>query len=112
MSYSSGATYGGFETTRSKGPSTPEEKIALDESDTSVHACACEVLSGEGEGALRAVDGDDLSAGMFVRDRERDRAGADPDVEDPRLGKLGEEREAALDDDLGFRPRDKRPSST
>src|SRR6185436_19578970 len=92
-----------------EGPFDAGDKIALDEASASVHARACEVLSGEGEGALRAVDGDDLSAGMLVRDRERDRAGADPDVEDPRLGKLGEEREAALDDDFGLRPRDERP---
>ena len=63
-----------------EGSSDLGEEIALDEADASVHRRAFHVLPGEGEGALRAVDGDDLSAGMLVRDREGDRAGADPDV--------------------------------
>ena len=44
----------------------------------------------------------------LVRERERDRAGAGADVEHARLVDAGEQREAALDDDLGLGPRDER----
>ena len=42
---------------------------------------------------------------MLVRDRQSDRAAAGADVEDARLLGSGQQREAALDDDLRLRPR-------
>ena len=48
--------------------------------------------------------------GLLVRDRERDRARAGADVEHAGLLDAVEEREAALDDDLGLGPRDQRPA--
>ncbi len=46
---------------------------------------------------------------MFVGDRERDRSGADPDVEDARFDEVAEKGETALDHDLGLGAGNERP---
>src|SRR4051794_24279282 len=45
---------------------------------------------------------------MLVRDRERNRAGTDTDVQDPRLRNVAYVKETALDDALGLGARDQR----
>src|SRR5881398_1995945 len=47
---------------------------------------------------------------MLVGERQRDRARAGAEVEHPRLTLAAQELEAALDDDLGLRPRHQRAS--
>ena len=64
------------------------------------------VRPGDLERARRRVDSGHERPRMLVRDRERDRAAARPDVEDARLGEAGDPREAALDHDLGLGSRD------
>ena len=58
------------------------EQVAVDEPHPSVQGRAAPVLLGDLERGRGDVGGDDPGIGPLVRDRERDRAGADADVED------------------------------
>ena len=55
------------------------------------------------------VDSRHARAGVLVRDRQRDRAAAGPDVEHVGVADLRQAGEAALDDDLGLGPWDENP---
>ena len=64
------------------------------------------IRAGHLERARGHVDSRHASAGVLVRDRQRDRAAAGPDVENVSVADLRQAREAALDDDLGLGPWD------
>jgi hypothetical protein len=67
------------------------------------------VLGRQGERVGRRVDRGDACGGKLVGDGERDRPGAGTDVEDAGLvAELGQEREAALDENLGLGARHER----
>ena len=70
--------------------------------------CALGVLARERERVRRDVGRGDARIRQLVRERQRDRAGAGADVDDARRLDACEQREAALDDDLGLGPRHER----
>ncbi len=84
----------------------PRDQVAVTELDPPVHAEPEPVRLGDGERTGRGIGRDDAGIGPLVHDRERDRAGADADVEHAGAVEAGEQLEAALDEDLGLGPRD------
>ena len=73
-STSSGATYGGFETTRSNGPFAPAEEVAVHELDPSVQGRARRFSSATASASAETSVATIRDVGPLVRDRERDRA--------------------------------------
>ena len=82
------------------------EKVTVHEPHPSVQGRAAPILLRDLERGRGDVGRDDPDIGPLVRDRERDRAGADADFEDGWRLDVPEKIEAALDDALGLRPRD------
>jgi hypothetical protein len=82
------------------------DELARHELDAVLEPGSGPVHLRDGERARRVVRRHDLRSGMLVGDRERDRAGADPDVEHAGLCRVREQLEAALDDRLRLRPGD------
>ena len=96
---------------RRRGPTAPPggpSKRSCCASST-VEAGAGQRSRARARARRRGVDAGDARARVLVGDRERDRAGARADVEHARLLAAREQREAALDHDLGLGPRHERP---
>ena len=107
-SISSSRTYGGFDTTRSQGPSgKPVETGRRERSRRRVR------FGPRSRARPRArrpsVDRRDARPRCFVGDRERDRPASGADVENARLGDPVDPRQAALDDDLRLGSRNEHP---